>query len=45
TLSILRWLRKIEVVDELSDQMWILENVGEMQDGITILKQEGKEPD
>ena len=39
----LRWLRKIEVVDELSGQMWILENVGEMQDGITTLKQEGQE--
>ena len=39
----LRWLRKIEVVDELSGQMWILENVGEMQEGITTLKQEGQE--
>lgn len=39
----LRWLRKIEVVDEVSGQMWILENVGEMQEGITTLKQDGQE--
>ncbi len=38
----LRWLKKIEVTDELSGQTWELENVGETEKGITTLNQDGK---
>ena len=40
----LRWLKKIEIVNEISDEpKWTLENLGENQDGITILKSNGEE--
>lgn len=39
----LRWLKKIEVVDEVSSQEWTLENLGDREDGITTLKHDGQE--
>ncbi len=36
----LRWLRKIEVTDEVSGQTWVLENLGESEEDITTLKQD-----
>ncbi len=39
----LRWLRKIEVTDEVSGQTWVLENAGESEEGITTLKQDGRQ--
>lgn len=39
----LRWLRRIEVTDEVSGQTWALENVGESEEGITTLKQDGQQ--
>lgn len=38
----LRWLKKIDVTDEVSGQTWTLENVGETEEDITTLKQDGK---
>lgn len=37
----LRWLKKIKVIDEVSDQTWTLESLGE-KDGITTLKHDNK---
>lgn len=39
----LRWLRKIEIVDEVSEEHWTLENLGENQEGISTLKSDGEE--
>jgi len=39
----LRWLKKIQIVDEVSGRRWTLENLGEDGDGITILKQNSEE--
>ncbi len=39
----LQWLKKIEVTDEISGQTWILENLGETEEGITTLKQDGQQ--
>lgn len=39
----LRWLKNIVVIDEDSGQEWTLENEGETQDGITILKHDDDE--
>jgi len=39
----LRWLKKIEVTDEVSGRTWTLENVGDSKEGITILKHDGQE--
>ncbi len=39
----LRWLKKIEVINEVSGQTWTLENVGNSEDGITTLKHDGQE--
>ena len=39
----LRWLKKIEVSDEVSGKAWTMENIGENKDGITVLKQDGQE--
>jgi len=39
----LRWLRKIEIVDEVSEEHWTLENLGEDQEGISTLKSDGEE--
>ncbi|MBU4259799.1 MAG: DUF3883 domain-containing protein [Proteobacteria bacterium] len=39
----LRWLRKIEIVDEVSGEHWTLENLGENQEGISTLKSDGEE--
>jgi len=39
----LRWLKKIEVTDEISGRSWVLENVGEDEEGITTLKHNGQE--
>ena len=33
----LRWLRRIRIVDEISGQLWTLENLGEDENGITRL--------
>ena len=39
----LRWLKKIEVIDEVSDRAWVLENVGETKEDITVLKHDNQE--
>ena len=39
----LRWLKKIELIDEESGQTWRLENVGDSEEGITTLKHDGQE--
>lgn len=39
----LSWLKRIEIVDEVSGRTWTLENVGESKDGITILKHDGQQ--
>jgi len=39
----LRWLRKIEIIDEMTGEHWILENLGENQEGISTLKSDGEE--
>ena len=39
----LRWLRTIEITDEISGEHWTLENLGENQDGISTLKSDGEE--
>lgn len=36
----LRWLKRIRVHDEVDDQTWVLENLGET-DGVTLLKRNG----
>ncbi len=37
----LRWLKRIEVADEVSGTSWVLENTGTNEDGITTLKHDG----
>lgn len=39
----LRWLKRVEVTDEVAGQKWAIENKGETKDGFTVLKQDGKE--
>jgi len=39
----LRWLRRIEITDEISGEHWTLENLGENQEGISTLKSDGEE--
>ncbi len=39
----LRWLKKIEIVNEVSEKHWTLENLGENQEGISTLKSDGEE--
>ena len=39
----LRWLRTIEITDEISGEHWTLENLGENQEGISTLKSDGEE--
>ena len=39
----LKWLKKIEIVDEVSEEHWTLENLGENQEGISTLKSDGEE--
>lgn len=39
----LRWLKIIEIIDEISGEHWTLENLGENQEGISILKSDGEE--
>ena len=39
----LRWLRRIEIEDEISGEHWTLENLGENQEGISTLKSNGEE--
>ena len=39
----LRWLRKIEIIDEVSKEHWTLETLGENQEGISRLKSDGEE--
>ncbi len=39
----LRWLKRIEIIDEVSGEHWTLENVGENQEGISTLKSDGEE--
>jgi hypothetical protein len=39
----LRWLKKIEIVNEISEKHWTLENLGENQEGISTLKSDGEE--
>ncbi len=38
----LRWLKKITITDEESGQTWCLENLGENEEGITILNQDNE---
>ena len=39
----LRWLKKIEITDEISGRVWILENMGENEEDITTLRHDGQE--
>jgi len=39
----LRWLKRIEIMDEISGEHWSLENLGENQEGISTLKSDGEE--
>ncbi len=39
----LRWLKRIEIIDEISGEHWTLENIGENQEGISTLKSNGEE--
>ncbi len=39
----LRWLRRIDIIDEISGEHWTLENLGENQEGISTLKSDGEE--
>jgi len=39
----LRWLRKIEIIDEVSGEHGTLENLGESQEGISTLRSDGEE--
>jgi hypothetical protein len=39
----LRWLRKIEIIDEVSGEHYTLENLGENSEGITTLKSDNEE--
>lgn len=39
----LRWLRKIEIKDEVSGRSWTLENIGDGEEGISTLLQDGIE--
>jgi hypothetical protein len=39
----LRWLKKIEITDEISGQVWAIEDMGENEEGITTLKQGNQE--
>lgn len=39
----LKWLKKITITDEVSGESWVLENAGEIEEGITVLKQDDKE--
>lgn len=39
----LRWLRTIEVFDEVSERSWVLENMGEDKEGIVTLKHDTQE--
>jgi hypothetical protein len=39
----LRWLRKIEIIDEMSGEHYTLENLGENSEGITTLKSDSEE--
>ncbi len=39
----LRWLKKIEVINEVSGQAWTLENAGDSEEGITILMHDGQQ--
>src|SRR2546425_6890716 len=38
----LRWLNKIEITDESSEEHWILENLGEDEEGISTLQSDGE---
>ncbi len=38
----LRWLNKIEITDESSDEHWVLENLGEDEEGISMLQSAGE---
>jgi hypothetical protein len=39
----LRWLKRIDIIDESSEERWALENLGENQEGISTLKSDGEE--
>lgn len=39
----LRWLKQIKIIDEVFRQEWTLENVGESEEDITTLKQNGQQ--
>jgi len=38
----LRWIKRIEVVDEVSGRSWVLENAGESKDGIVTLRHDSQ---
>jgi hypothetical protein len=38
----LRWLKKIDIIDEVSGSTWSLENAGETADGYTVLMHNGE---
>ncbi|MCL0056660.1 DUF3883 domain-containing protein, partial [Dehalococcoidia bacterium] len=39
----LRWLKRIEIADEVYGRTWTLENVGQSKDGVTTLRHNGNE--
>jgi len=39
----LRWLKRINIINEISGEHWTLENLGENQEGISTLKSDGEE--
>ncbi|MBI4446879.1 MAG: DUF3883 domain-containing protein [Acidobacteria bacterium] len=39
----LRWLKKIQITDELSGKTWSLENLGESSDNIVTLRRDGQQ--
>jgi len=39
----LRWLKRIEIINEISEEHWTLENLGENKEGISTLKSDGEE--
>ncbi len=38
----LRWLKKIEVHDEITGETWNVENIGESEEGVTTLRHDGQ---
>jgi hypothetical protein len=39
----LRWLKRIDIIDEIAEEHWTLENMGENQEDISTLKSDGED--